>query len=170
MDALFQKMNTKFVSKGIPVLLGEFGVIKRTGYTDITGDDLTLHIASRTYFNKTVVDKANSKGLKPVYWDAGGLDSNTMWLFDRSTAVLIDPDNARALTGGAALPPPTPPPGTACKNPAYNSTTTYCVGDVVSFNLHDWKWTNKRGHGACGSNDAPGGQADPWTDLGVCAK
>jgi hypothetical protein len=29
-----------------------------------------------------------------------------MWLFNRSTAAVIDPDNLRALTGGDALPPP----------------------------------------------------------------
>ena len=29
-----------------------------------------------------------------------------MWLFDRSTAAMIDPDNVIALTGGPALPPP----------------------------------------------------------------
>ncbi len=55
MDGLFQRMVTKFVSKGIPVVVGEFGVIKRTGYSDLTGVDLDLHIASRTYFNKTLV-------------------------------------------------------------------------------------------------------------------
>jgi endoglucanase len=170
MDALFQRMVTKFVSKGIPVVVGEFGVIKRTGYSDLTGVDLDLHIASRTYFNKTLVSKANSKGMKPIYWDNGFNGTDGFALFDWNTGAVVDEDNKAALTGGAALPPPTPPAGTTCRNPAYNSTTTYCVGDIVSFSLRDWKWTNKRGHGACGSNDAPGGMADPWTDLGVCAK
>ena len=105
-DEQFQKMATKFVSKGVPVIVGEWGAMKRTGYADLTGTELNRHLASRTYFSKYVTDKANALGLKPYWWDAGGTGSNTMWLFDRSTAVMIDPDNVNALTGGPALPPP----------------------------------------------------------------
>jgi endoglucanase len=105
-DEQFQKMVTKFVSKGVPVILGEWGAMKRTGYPDLTGTELDRHLASRTYYSKYITDKANALGLKPIWWDAGGTGSNTMWLFDRSTAAVIDPDNLRALTGGMALPPP----------------------------------------------------------------
>ncbi len=99
-DAQFQKMATKFVSQGIPVIIGEFQAFKRNGYADLTGTDFNLHVASRTFFHKVVVDTANSKGLKPIYWDQA--DQMFTW----STGALIDPDNKRVLTGGAALPPP----------------------------------------------------------------
>jgi aryl-phospho-beta-D-glucosidase BglC (GH1 family) len=105
-DDQFQKMYTKFTSKGVPVIIGEWGAVKRIGYSDLTGVELDRHLASRTYFSKYVTDKANALGLKPIWWDAGGTGRNTMWLFDRSTAAVIDPDNIRALTGGAALPAP----------------------------------------------------------------
>jgi endoglucanase len=105
-DEQFQKMATKFASKGVPVIIGEWGAMKRTGYSDLTGVELERHLASRTYFSKVITDKANALGLKPIWWDAGGTGRNTMWLFDRSTAAQIDPDNIRALTGGPALPPP----------------------------------------------------------------
>jgi endoglucanase len=104
-DDQFQKMATKFVNNGVPVIIGEWGAVKRTGYSDLTGVELDRHLASRTYYSKYVTDKGNALGLKPIWWDAGGTGSNTMWLFDRSTAATIDPDNLRALTGGAALPP-----------------------------------------------------------------
>ncbi|MDQ5980119.1 MAG: endoglucanase [Verrucomicrobiota bacterium] len=110
-DEQFQKIATKFVSKGVPVIIGEWGAVKRTGYSDLTGTELNRHLASRTYFSKTITDKANALGLKPIWWDAGGTGRNTMWLFDRSTAVMIDPDNVNALTGGPALPPPGAGPG-----------------------------------------------------------
>jgi endo-1,4-beta-D-glucanase Y len=42
---------------------------------------------------------ANRKGLKPIYWD----QANQMFIW--KTGRLIDPDNQRVLTGGAALPP-----------------------------------------------------------------
>lgn len=105
-DEQFKKMATKFVSKGVPVILGEWGAVKRTGYADLTGTELNRHLASRTYFSKTITDKANALGLKPIWWDAGGTGSSTMWLFDRATAAMIDPDNVNALTGGPALSPP----------------------------------------------------------------
>jgi endoglucanase len=105
-ESQFQLMYDKFVSRGIPVLLGEFGAIRRTGYSDLTGSDLNLHLASRTYFNKTLVDKANSKGIRPVYWDDSGTNPNSFGLFNRNTAALVDVDSARSLTGGPALPPP----------------------------------------------------------------
>jgi aryl-phospho-beta-D-glucosidase BglC (GH1 family) len=105
-DDQFQKMYTKFTSKGIPVIIGEWGVMRRFGLPDLTGIELDRHLASRTYYSKYVTDKANALGLKPIWWDAGGLGSGTMWLFDRSTAAAIDPDNIRALTGGPALPVP----------------------------------------------------------------
>ncbi len=103
-----QKMSTQFISKGIPVLLGEFGAIRRTGTAGLTGTDLNLHLASRTYFDKYVVGQANSLGIRPVYWDDGdnGTGNNAFGLFNRSTGVLNRTDDARALTGGAALPPP----------------------------------------------------------------
>lgn len=101
-----QKMKTKFVDQGVPVMIGEFGAMRRTGYPDLTGTELNRHLASRTYFNEAIVTLSNQNGIRPVYWDAGGLGSNTMWLFDRNTAAVIDPDSIRALTGGAALPPP----------------------------------------------------------------
>lgn len=104
-DEQFQKMATKFVARGVPVIIGEWGAVRRTGYSDLTGVELTRHLASRTYFSKYVTDKANALGLKPIWWDAGDAGKNTMWLFDRSTAAVIDPDNIRALTGGPALLP-----------------------------------------------------------------
>ncbi len=96
----FEKMRVKFVAKGIPVIIGEFEALKRTGLSDLTGSDFNLHVASRTFFHKTIVSTANSKGLKPIYWNIPGE------MFDWTTGALVDPDNKTALTGGAALPPP----------------------------------------------------------------
>jgi aryl-phospho-beta-D-glucosidase BglC (GH1 family) len=103
-----QKMRSQFISKGIPVLLGEFGAIRRTGTAGLTGADLNLHLASRTYFDEYVVSQANSFGIRPAYWDDGdnGTGNNAFGLFNRSTGLLDRTDDARALTGGAALPPP----------------------------------------------------------------
>jgi endoglucanase len=102
----FEKMRTKFVDNGIPVLVGEFAAAKRIDRPDLAGTELTRHLASRTYFDKRVVDTANLKGLKPIYWDEGWAGRDGFALFDRNTAAVIDPDSVRALTGGAAVAPP----------------------------------------------------------------
>ena len=53
LDKFFLSMKTQFVDKGIPVVLGEFAAIRR----DLTGDALTLHLASRAYFLKYLIYK-----------------------------------------------------------------------------------------------------------------
>ncbi|HTY86271.1 MAG TPA: cellulase family glycosylhydrolase [Candidatus Acidoferrum sp.] len=99
LDAEFQKMTDKFVSQGIPVMIGEFGAMKRTTLSE---PDLDLHLASRTYFHKYIVDSAQSHGLSPFFWDTPG----TGQAFDWTSGAVYDPDNVTALTGGPALPPP----------------------------------------------------------------
>jgi endoglucanase len=96
----FEKMRVKFVARGIPLILGEFETLKRPVASDLSGSDWNLHNASRTYFHKTVIDVANNKGLKPIYWNIPGE------MFDWNSGALLDSPNKSALTGGAALPPP----------------------------------------------------------------
>lgn len=97
LDKFFLSMKTQFVDKGIPVILGEFGAIKRS---NLTGDDLTLHLASRAYFLKYVVKQSKANGLIPFYWDAGNLGVNTMSLFDRSNNTVYDTQALNALIDG----------------------------------------------------------------------
>jgi endoglucanase len=106
MLAELQKMQAKFTSKGIPVMVGEFGAIKRTGNPELTGVELSRHLASRTYFDKAVLTYCAQTGIKPFYWDEGFNGDNGFAVFDRVTTNVTDPDSLRALTGGAALPPP----------------------------------------------------------------
>jgi endoglucanase len=95
-----QKMHDKFVSEGIPVLLGEFGARKRTGenYPNLTGADLDLHLASRVYYHQLFVDMCNSLGIAPFYWDNQYVDDGNA-IFDRNTGAVIDQDMIDALTG-----------------------------------------------------------------------
>ena len=113
LDGQFQKMYNKFVSQGIPVIIGEFGSTRRTMgyYSDLSEDDEELASASRTYFDKYALDSANYYGLSLFYWDNGVYEGGG--LFNRSSYAVIDSDSVRALTGGAAVPRPgtdvTPP-------------------------------------------------------------
>jgi endoglucanase len=95
-DEVFLSMKTQFVNKGIPVILGEFGAIRR----DLTGDALALHLKSRAAFLKYVVKSSKANGMIPFYWDAGNLGTNTMSLFDRSNNTIYDAQALTALQDG----------------------------------------------------------------------
>jgi aryl-phospho-beta-D-glucosidase BglC (GH1 family) len=99
--AQLQKMNTKFVSQGVPVILGEFSATNRTGNPELTGAELDLHLASRVYYHQQIVDLSNSLGIAPFYWDNGWTGFNGSGIFNRDNATVFDQDNVTALTGGA---------------------------------------------------------------------
>ena len=92
-ERCFGLMKTKFIDKGIPVILGEFAAMKRT-----TPADLSLHLASRLYYNKYIVSSAIAKGIIPIYWDHG---QSAFALFDRNTGAVVDQDNVNAIMQGA---------------------------------------------------------------------
>jgi hypothetical protein len=87
-DSNFGLMKTQFVDKGIPVIIGECGVIKRS-LTDST--NLALHLASRQYFYEYCTNAAARDGMVLFCWDNGfpHID-NTMGLFDRTTGAVVD--------------------------------------------------------------------------------
>lgn len=93
-DAQFQKMKAKYVDKGVPVILGEFGAIRRTEYAAAE----SYRLAWDTY----VARSAWMHGLVPVYWDAGAArDNHSMGLFDRNTGEQIYPALIKAMVDGA---------------------------------------------------------------------
>ncbi|MDA6068213.1 cellulase family glycosylhydrolase [Flavobacterium sp. AC] len=97
LEKYFKLMKTQFVDKGIPVLLGEFGAIRRT---TLTGDALTLHLASRAYYLKTVVKTAKANGLLPFYWDEGSLGDNSFGIINRSNNTVSDTQAMNAMIEG----------------------------------------------------------------------
>ena len=94
---LFKSMKTPFVEKGIPVILGEFGAIRRT---NLTGTNLTLHLASRAYYLKVVVQQAKANGMVPFYWDEGNLGSNGFGIFNRFNTSVADTQALNGLLEG----------------------------------------------------------------------
>ena len=97
--AQLQKMNTKFVSQGVPVILGEFSAMNRTGNPELTGDDLDLHLASRLYYHELIVDTANSLGISPFYWDNGWTGLNGSGIFNRDHPTVFDQDTVDRIDG-----------------------------------------------------------------------
>lgn len=68
-DAQFDKLQTAFTAKGIPVVIGEFAAIKRL--EDIIGDNLRLHLQGRAAWYGYVASAAKARGIIPYVWDTG---------------------------------------------------------------------------------------------------
>lgn len=95
-DAGFQTLADLYVSKGIPVLIGELGAFT----SSLTGTEATLNRASTHYWDKYVAESARAHGLSPFYWSTPGNP------FDWASGAVIDAAVVTALTGGTATPPP----------------------------------------------------------------
>ena len=91
-DSLLGSMKTRFVDKGIPIVVGEFGAMDRS--KTLTGDALRLHQASRAAYYKAVTQRSRALGLLPFVWDTGGL-------LDRSRNTVLDAPVLAALVEGA---------------------------------------------------------------------
>jgi endoglucanase len=97
-ESEFTLMKQQFVDKGIPVIVGEFGAIRRT---TLSGENLALHLNSRAYYLNLVAKRARAYGLKPFYWDEGSLGNNGFGLINRSNNTVGDQQALDAVIRGA---------------------------------------------------------------------
>ena len=65
MDSGFQQLEDPYVSKGIPVMIGEFGAYT-SGLTNAT--QATWNRDSTFYWDKYVAESARVHALSPFYW------------------------------------------------------------------------------------------------------
>jgi aryl-phospho-beta-D-glucosidase BglC (GH1 family) len=94
-DDLFSRVSAQWTSNGIPVVMGEYGAIKRTSLNDPAA------IASREYWLEYNTAAAKDNGVIPVYWDNGYAGDNGLALFDRHTGAIVDQGGLDALMEGA---------------------------------------------------------------------
>ena len=89
----FQKMKEKFVDKGIPVLMGEYGAYRRNGGDHIPLD-LETHNNAIDNWATFVTKQAIAHGVIPFWWDTGGA-------IDRANLTVKDQRTIDALNAGA---------------------------------------------------------------------
>ena len=68
LKSLFQRMKKKFVDKGVPVYIGEYGCQWRD-VSALSGESQARHDASVEAFHREVCQQAVSMGMVPVVWD-----------------------------------------------------------------------------------------------------
>lgn len=93
-DGQFQKMKTKFIDNGIPVILGEYAAMARLNLGDANN---ALHAKYRVYYTKYITRSIVIHGLVPFYWDSGYTGNNASGLFDRSTGTQAYPEIIDAI-------------------------------------------------------------------------
>ena len=93
-EKYFGLMKTKFVDKGIPVIIGEVAAFRRKLKSP---SDQALHDSSVEYYHKYVFNSAVSKGIIPYHWDVN------MSLFDRSKGKILDQRLVNAIMEGAGI-------------------------------------------------------------------
>ena len=135
MDAGFQQLDDQYVSKGIPVMIGEFQAagksVLSSNPTEAAWNSLSCY-----YWNKYLVDSAHAHGMSPFYWSTGGSP------LDYGTGAVNDTNAVRVLTGGVAFPPPNGAPyaasgliATLSNNTNVHLTWTAGSG-ATSYNLY----------------------------------
>lgn len=92
-DGQFQKMKTNFIDKGIPVILGEYAASSKTEF-DAAG-------TYRKAWDQYITRAAYTRGVVPMYWDAGSTANHGSGLFNRSTATQAYPDVISVIVNAA---------------------------------------------------------------------
>ncbi len=92
-DQSFSLAKSKFVDKGIPVIMGEYGAYRR-GNTENVPKELEKHNNSVDHWITYVTRKALENGLIPFWWDTGVV-------IDRSNYTIKDQRTLDAIMAGA---------------------------------------------------------------------
>ncbi|MBS1705994.1 MAG: cellulase family glycosylhydrolase [Armatimonadetes bacterium] len=104
-NAEFQTLYERFVSKGIPVILGEYGAFRTP---NLTGPNSDLNFAATTYWNKYIQDAARSRGISPFFWSTPGS------IFNWATGAVTNQDTLNSVSSVSAAVAPAGGDGAQC--------------------------------------------------------
>lgn len=93
LDAQLKKMYDTFVTKGYPVVLGEYGAIDKSSFDSSNN-------RYRADFARAVTATAKKYGAAPVYWDNGAVDRYGFGLFNRRTLAVTQQGIINAIMSG----------------------------------------------------------------------
>jgi endoglucanase len=110
LDGQMKKVYDKFVTRGYPVFVGEYGSIDKTTY-DATNNRY------RADYARAVVATAKKYGAATAYWDNGWNGQHGFGLFNRSTNTVTQQGIIDAIMSGVGGSQPTTPPTTTPTTP-----------------------------------------------------
>lgn len=87
MTAMFARIEKYFTAKGIPVIIGETGAVKKTD------------AYNRQLWTAAYTKIAAAYGIPCFWWDEGNCRENGFGLFDRRTMTCTEPEIVSILTG-----------------------------------------------------------------------
>ncbi len=88
---LFARIDRYFTTKGIPVIIGETGAVKKSDNTN------------RRLWTAAYTKIAAAHGIPCFWWDEGNCCENGFGLFDRCTLTCMEPEIVSILTGKMPL-------------------------------------------------------------------
>ena len=94
-----RQIKTKYTSKGIPVIMGEFGTLWRVMPK---GEDQDKHDASVYLWYKTVCRYAVHNGIVPFVWDTNACQRPSMDVLNRKTLTVFNPHALNGIIDGCA--------------------------------------------------------------------
>ncbi|WP_329415654.1 glycoside hydrolase family 5 protein [Streptomyces sp. NBC_00704] len=95
LDAQLKAMYNAFVTKGYPVVVGEFGAIDKSSFDSSNN-------RYRADFARAVTATARKYGAAPVYWDNGATDRYGFGLFDRRSLKVTQQGIIDAIMSGVS--------------------------------------------------------------------
>lgn len=90
LSAMFDLMEKYFIRKGVPVIIGETGAVKKS-------DDENRRLWTAVYTKEAAL-----RGIPCFWWDEGNIRQNGFGLLDRRTLTLAEPELVAVLTGKAS--------------------------------------------------------------------
>jgi endoglucanase len=108
LDGQMKKVYDKFVARGYPVFVGEYGSIDKTTYDSANN-------RYRADYARAVVATTKKYGAATAYWDNGWNGQHGFGLFNRSSATVTQQgiiDAIMSAVGGSRPTPPTTAPAT----------------------------------------------------------
>jgi endoglucanase len=93
LDSQLKKMHDTFVTKGYPVVLGEYGAIDKSSFDSSNN-------RYRADFARAVAATAKKYGAAPVYWDNGTTDRYGFGLFNRRSLTVTQQGIINAIMSG----------------------------------------------------------------------
>lgn len=88
-------LEQSFTSKGIPVIVGEFGAVDKS-FTNAKNSEY------RRYFYEFVSKAVSDSGGVPICWDNGWIGNYGLALFDRTNNTIVQPDLVNAIMRGTS--------------------------------------------------------------------